>query len=93
MPESGDEFFLKDFVIINTLTFFLFITQVASFWKCMNTAHEEDDDSDTLAVGCLSAISNVLESVSTFPHLFAHIEPILLPIMRQTMLPTNGQGN
>lgn len=59
----------------------------------MNTAHEEDDDSDTLAVGCLSAISNVLESVSTFPHLFAHIEPILLPIMRQTMLPTNGQGN
>ncbi|CAH1416757.1 unnamed protein product [Lactuca virosa] len=67
---------------------------VAAFWKCMNTAEEDDeadDDRGTLAAGCLSAISTVLESVSTFPHLFAHIEPILLPIMRQTVLPTNGQ--
>ncbi|CAH1436141.1 unnamed protein product [Lactuca virosa] len=37
----------------------------AAFWKCMNTAEEEDeadDDSGTFAVGCLSAISTVLDS-------------------------------
>ncbi|KAL2459824.1 Importin beta-like SAD2 [Forsythia ovata] len=65
----------------------------AAFWKCMNTAEadEEGDDPGALAaVGCLRAISTILESVSRLPHLFVHIEPTLLPIMRR-MLTTDGQ--
>ncbi|KAK4483373.1 hypothetical protein RD792_010559 [Penstemon davidsonii] len=65
----------------------------AAFWKCMNSAEadEEGDDPGALAaVGCLRAISTILESVSRLPHLFVHIEPTLLPIM-QRMLTTDGQ--
>ncbi|KAG6422846.1 hypothetical protein SASPL_113228 [Salvia splendens] len=65
----------------------------AAFWKCMNTAEadEEGDDPGALAaVGCLRAISTILESVSSLPDLFIHIEPTLLPIMRR-MLTTDGQ--
>ncbi|CAA3022080.1 importin beta-like SAD2 [Olea europaea subsp. europaea] len=65
----------------------------AAFWKCMNTAEadEEGDDPGALAaVGCLRAISTILESVSRLPHLFVRIEPTLLPIMRR-MLTTDGQ--
>lgn len=60
----------------------------------MNTAEadEEADDPGALAaVGCLRAISTILESVSRLPHLFVQIEPTLLPIMRR-MLTTDGQG-
>lgn len=65
----------------------------AAFWRCMNTAEadEEADDPGALAaVGCLRAISTILESVSRLPHLFVQIEPTLLPIMRK-MLTTDGQ--
>ncbi|XP_059277351.1 importin beta-like SAD2 [Lycium ferocissimum] len=65
----------------------------AAFWKCINMAEaeEEADDPGALAaVGCLRAISTILESVSRLPHLFIHIEPTLLPIMRR-MLTTDGQ--
>lgn len=65
----------------------------AAFWKCMHTAEadEEGDDPGALAaVGCLRAISTILESVSSLPELFVHIEPTLLPIMRR-MLTTDGQ--
>ncbi|XP_010251770.1 PREDICTED: importin beta-like SAD2 [Nelumbo nucifera] len=65
----------------------------AAFWKCMNTAEANDEADDTgalAAVGCLRAISTILESVNRLPHLFAHIEPTLLPIMRR-MLTTDGQ--
>ncbi|KAK4804484.1 hypothetical protein SAY86_004301 [Trapa natans] len=66
----------------------------AAFWKCMNTADaddEADDDAGALAaVGCLRAISTILESVSRLPHLFVQVEPTLLPIMRK-MLTTDGQ--
>ncbi|KAL1557023.1 secondary alcohol dehydrogenase (SADH2) [Salvia divinorum] len=65
----------------------------AAFWKCMNTAEtdEEGDDPGALAaVGCLRAISTILESVNCLPDLFIHIEPTLLPIMRR-MLTTDGQ--
>ncbi|KAF7131703.1 hypothetical protein RHSIM_Rhsim09G0037400 [Rhododendron simsii] len=65
----------------------------AAFWKCMNTAEAEDDSEDPgalAAVGCLRAISTILESVSRLPHLFVHIEPTMLPIMRR-MLTTDGQ--
>ena len=60
----------------------------------MNTAEAEDEADDPgalAAVGCLRAISTILESVSRLPHLFVHIEPTLLPIMRR-MLSTDGQG-
>lgn len=65
----------------------------AAFWRCMNTAEAEDEADDPgalAAVGCLRAISTILESVSRLPHLFVHIEPTLLPIMRR-MLTTDGQ--
>ncbi|CAH1416756.1 unnamed protein product [Lactuca virosa] len=65
----------------------------AAFWKCMNTAEADDEADDPgalAAVGCLRAISTILESVSRLPHLFAHVEPTLLPIMRR-MLTTDGQ--
>ncbi|KAL5072074.1 hypothetical protein RYX36_022961, partial [Vicia faba] len=65
----------------------------AAFWRCMNSAEADDeaDDPGALAVvGCLRAISTILESVSRLPHLFVQVEPTLLPIM-QKMLTTDGQ--
>jgi hypothetical protein len=55
-------------------------------------AEDEGDDSGALAaVGCLRAISTILESVSSLPHLFGQVEPTLMPIMRR-MLTSDGQG-
>jgi hypothetical protein len=74
--------------------FFLSKIQAAAFWRCMNTAEAEDEADDPgalAAVGCLRAISTILESVSRLPHLFVQIEPTLLPIMRR-MLTSDGQG-
>ncbi|KAJ7979108.1 importin beta-like SAD2 [Quillaja saponaria] len=65
----------------------------AAFWRCMNTSEADDDADDPgalAAVGCLRAISTILESVSRLPHLFIQVEPTLLPIMRR-MLTTDGQ--
>ncbi|XVF37748.1 hypothetical protein REPUB_Repub20aG0036800 [Reevesia pubescens] len=65
----------------------------AAFWRCMNTAEADDEADDPgalAAVGCLRAISTILESVSRLQHLFVQIEPTLLPIMRK-MLTTDGQ--
>ncbi|RWR73022.1 importin beta-like protein SAD2 [Cinnamomum micranthum f. kanehirae] len=65
----------------------------AAFWKCMDTSEADDEADDPgalAAVGCLRAISTILESVSRLPHLFPQIEPTLLPIMRR-MLTTDGQ--
>eukprot|EP00250_Pteridium_aquilinum_P010585 c19495_g1_i1 orf=322-3393(-) len=65
----------------------------AAFWKCIRSSEgeEEEDDSAALAaVGCLRAISTILESVSRLPDLFPQVEPILLPIL-QRMLSTDGQ--
>ncbi|XP_042514589.1 importin beta-like SAD2 [Macadamia integrifolia] len=65
----------------------------AAFWKCINTAEADDEADDPgalAAVGCLRAISTILESVSRLPHLFFQIEPTLLPIMRR-MLSSDGQ--
>ncbi|KAJ6801624.1 importin beta-like SAD2 [Iris pallida] len=65
-----------------------------AFWRCLSTseaaADEADDPGALAAVGCLRAISTILESVSRLPHLFVQIEPTLLPIM-QKMLTTDGQ--
>ncbi|KAL5082745.1 hypothetical protein RYX36_011166 [Vicia faba] len=65
----------------------------AAFWRCMNSAEADDEADDPgalAAVGCLRAISTILESVSRLPHLFVQVEPTLLPIM-QKMLTTDGQ--
>ncbi|MBA0768349.1 hypothetical protein Gotri_017152 [Gossypium trilobum] len=65
----------------------------AAFWRCMNTSEADDEADDPgalAAVGCLRAISTILESVSRLPQLFVQIEPTLLPIMRR-MLTTDGQ--
>ncbi|CAL9749826.1 unnamed protein product [Musa acuminata subsp. burmannicoides] len=65
----------------------------AAFWRCLGASESDDeaDDSGALAaVGCLRAISTILESVNRLPHLFVQIEPTLLPIMRK-MLSTDGQ--
>ena len=60
----------------------------------MNTSEADDEADDPgalAAVGCLRAISTILESVSRLPDLFVKVEPTLLPIM-QRMLTTDGQG-
>ncbi|CAA7016727.1 unnamed protein product [Microthlaspi erraticum] len=65
----------------------------SAFWRCIDTDNGDDetDDSGALAaVGCLRAISTILESISSLPHLYGQIEPQLLPIMRK-MLTTDGQ--
>uniref|UniRef100_A0A1D1XYP0 Putative importin-7 n=1 Tax=Anthurium amnicola TaxID=1678845 RepID=A0A1D1XYP0_9ARAE len=65
----------------------------AAFWKCIQTSEADDEGDDPgalAAVGCLRAISTILESVSRLPHLFVQIEPTLLPIMKR-MLTTDGQ--
>ncbi|KAJ1381659.1 Ureohydrolase domain superfamily [Sesbania bispinosa] len=65
----------------------------AAFWRCMNTAEDDDEAADPsalAAVGCLHAISTILKSVSSLPQLFVQIELTLLPVMRK-MLTTDGQ--
>lgn len=65
----------------------------AAFWRCLDTSEADEDGDDPgalAAVGCLRAISTILESVSRLPHLFVQVEPTLLPIMRR-MLTTDGQ--
>ncbi|XP_010525660.1 PREDICTED: importin beta-like SAD2 homolog isoform X2 [Tarenaya hassleriana] len=64
-----------------------------AYWKCIATDDDDNDDDDSgalAAVGCLRAISTILESISSLPHLYVQIEPHLLPIMRK-MLTTDGQ--
>ncbi|CAF1824795.1 BnaC04g12980D [Brassica napus] len=65
----------------------------AAFWRCLNTSEASDDLDDVgalAAVGCLRAISTILESVSSLPQLFVEIEKTILPIM-QKMLTADGQ--
>ncbi|KAF2608363.1 hypothetical protein F2Q68_00045097 [Brassica cretica] len=65
----------------------------STFWRCIDSDNGDDETDDTgalAAVGCLRAISTILESISSLPHLYGQIEPQLLPIMRK-MLTTDGQ--
>nr|CAD1836507.1 unnamed protein product [Ananas comosus var. bracteatus] len=48
---------------------------------------EAEDSIPVAAVGCLHAISIVLESVNKLSHLYVQIEPILLPIMQRMLTP------
>ncbi|XP_020111634.1 importin beta-like SAD2 isoform X2 [Ananas comosus] len=62
----------------------------AAFWKRMNISEanvEAEDSIPVAAVGCLHAISIVLESVNKLSHLYVQIEPILLPIMQRMLTP------
>jgi importin-7 len=55
-------------------------------------ADEEAEDTGALvAVGCLHAISTILGSISSLPHLYIQIESTLLPILNK-MLTLDGQG-
>ncbi|RRT59350.1 hypothetical protein GW17_00009703, partial [Ensete ventricosum] len=85
------------YVLIQSLLYALLLkhAKAAAFWRCLGASESDDeaDDSGALAaVGCLRAISTILESVNRLPHLFIQIEPTLLPIMRK-MLSTDGQGS
>lgn len=104
MPEFGNIFihfylilyvsFGSPQIVLSFFSFSFFNIQAAAFWRCMNTAEADDEADDPgalAAVGCLRAISTILESVSRLPHLFVQIEPTLLPIMRR-MLTSDGQG-
>lgn len=65
----------------------------AAFWRCMASSEADEEAEDTgalAAVGCLRAISTILESISSLPHLFIQIESTLLPILRK-MLTSDGQ--
>ena len=43
---------------------------------------QDDDDAGALAaVGCLRAISTIMESISTLPHMYPQIEQMCMPIM------------
>ncbi|OEL15220.1 Importin beta-like SAD2 [Dichanthelium oligosanthes] len=64
-----------------------------AFWRCMASSESDEEAEDTgalAAVGCLRAISTILESISSLPHLYIQIEPTLLPILRK-MLTSDGQ--
>ncbi|KAJ0988973.1 hypothetical protein J5N97_007329 [Dioscorea zingiberensis] len=61
----------------------------ASFWRLLDTS-EADGPGALAAIGCLRAISTILESISMLPHVFVQIEPILLPILRK-MLTKEGK--
>uniref|UniRef100_A0ACD5UPG2 Uncharacterized protein n=1 Tax=Avena sativa TaxID=4498 RepID=A0ACD5UPG2_AVESA len=65
----------------------------AAFWRCMASSEADDEVEDSgalAAVGCLRALSTILESISSLPHLFIQIEPTLMPILRR-MLTSDGQ--
>ncbi|CAL5032954.1 unnamed protein product [Urochloa decumbens] len=65
----------------------------AAFWRCMASSEADEEAEDTgalAAVGCLRALSTILESISSLPHLYIQIEPTLLPILRK-MLTSDGQ--
>ena len=67
------------------------------FWRCMGEDDEDDnddadfDDSGALAaMGCLRAIATILESLSSLPHLYATLEPTLVPMLDK-LLTAEGQ--
>ena len=66
---------------------------VAAFHKCIHAGDSADDDdaSGALAsLGCLRAISTVLDAVSGVPELYPALEELLYPMLAQ-MLSTDGQ--
>ena len=59
-----------------------------------DAAGEEEDEEGgeglMAAYGCMRALSTVLDSVSSMPALFPHLEAILFPVM-QRLVSTDGQ--
>ncbi|VAH31490.1 unnamed protein product [Triticum turgidum subsp. durum] len=65
------------------------LCQSLAFWRCMASSEADDEVEDSgalAAVGCLRALSTILESISSLPHLFIQIEPTLLPILRRMLV-------
>lgn len=90
---NKNQVLFSSFCIIFSMSLSFFF-KAAAFWRCLGTSEADDEGDDPgalAAVGCLRAISTILESVSRLPELFPKIEPTLLPIMRK-MLTTDGQG-
>jgi len=55
---------------------------LAHNYELCGVQDEDDDDAGALAaVGCLRAISTIMESVSTLPHMYPQIEVMCMPIM------------
>ncbi|KAM0935786.1 putative importin-beta domain, armadillo-like helical [Dioscorea sansibarensis] len=60
-------------------------------WRCLER-FKADGPGSLGALGCLHAISVILESINMLPHLFVQIEPILLPML-QNMLTNDCQAD
>jgi len=66
---------------------------VSAFWKLIQSEDEHDTESEMGAlasVGCLRAMSTIMDSVSSLPNLFPDIEKRIFPIF-QYMLNERGQ--
>jgi len=67
-----------------------------ALWRYMGQEGSEEegadlDDSGSLAaVACLRAIATILESLSSLPHLYPQLEPVLVPLLRK-LLTAEGQ--
>ena len=57
----------------------------AAFWKVVQESEsKEDDDCGILAsIGCLRAMSTILESVSSLPHMYPELEAAVFPILQK----------
>ena len=57
----------------------------AAFWKVVQESEsKEDDECGILAsIGCLRAMSTILESVSSLPHMYPELEDAVFPILQK----------
>eukprot|EP00216_Chloropicon_sp_CCMP2111_P001287 CAMPEP_0198243276 /NCGR_PEP_ID=MMETSP1446-20131203/26275_1 /TAXON_ID=1461542 ORGANISM="Unidentified sp, Strain CCMP2111" /NCGR_SAMPLE_ID=MMETSP1446 /ASSEMBLY_ACC=CAM_ASM_001112 /LENGTH=1052 /DNA_ID=CAMNT_0043927057 /DNA_START=26 /DNA_END=3184 /DNA_ORIENTATION=+ len=61
-----------------------------NFWKCIDNDEDDDGMGALAALGCLRAMTTILESVSSIPDLYNDLEPVIFPIMHR-MISTEGQ--
>lgn len=57
----------------------------AAFWKVVQEAEGKDDDEYGMmaCMGCLRAMSTILESVSSLPHMYPELEAAVFPILHK----------
>lgn len=57
----------------------------AAFWKVLQDSEsKEDDDYGVMAsMGCLRAMSTILESISGLPHMYPELEEAVFPILKK----------
>ena len=64
---------------------------LASFWKSLENDEADDDGMGPLAaMGCLRAVSTILESVASIPEIYQELEPVVLPLLFK-LISTEGQ--